>query len=51
MDDKGKRAIKLWTKHTVENLEDIIETENLNEDEVNALKMTIDILNRKKDEL
>ena len=47
MDEKAKRAIKLWTKHTVENLKDIIETENLSQEEANALKLTINILNRK----
>lgn len=47
MDEKAKRAIKLWTKHTVENLKDIIETENLSIEEAKALKLTIDILNRK----
>lgn len=47
MDEKAKRAVKLWTKHTVENLLDIIETEKLTEEEVHALKTTIDVLNRK----
>lgn len=42
-----KRAIKLWVNNTVENLEDIIENDNLTEQEINALKMTISIITNK----
>lgn len=50
MDEKEKRAIKLWTKHTVENLFDIIENEKLSAEEENALRITIEVLNRKAKE-
>ena len=50
MNDREKRAVKLWVNNTVDNLEDIIENDNLTEEEINALNLTINVLQRRVDE-
>lgn len=46
MDNKNKRIAKIWTKHTIENLEDMIEDYTYTNEELKALKTTISILER-----
>lgn len=50
VDKQIKRQIKLWTKHTVENLEEIIEEGICSEEEAKAIKTTISVLERRVSE-
>ena len=50
MNEREKRAIRLWVSNTVDNLEDIIENDELTEEEINALQMTIKVLQRRVNE-